>query len=258
MASLDTLYKRGAADVKVRKTFTVPLSSIYTEDGFNIRHSEITEESVSDLIEMYRLGRPLPNIVVEIQDDNRFKVIAGHRRTKALKSLYPADHRVTVEYIEADPIDTIKFMMGENHSGKTNLNAVDVSIACSKLQALGLTAAQIAIELGFSEPKVAYHLTIAKMNNDVKDAIVNGLIAADYAAELFRKGGDDAVLAVLAGSNGTKATRANSGGWRPSMGKSVVSLLSTAQVKLTDSTAIITLSVEDYQKVKAAMDALSA
>lgn len=263
MASLETVYsKKLREDIRVKKTFTAPLSALYVEDGFNIRHAEITEESVSDLIRAYTLGQPVPPIVVEVQKDNRFKIIAGHRRFKALTALYKMTgsenySRVEVRSFEESPELTVVYMMGENGNGRTNLNAVDISIACQKLADLGHIAARIGSLLGFTEPKVAYHLTIAKMSGEVKNAIVDGKIAADYAAELFRKGGDDAVMTVLNKASGTKATRANSGGWRPSMGKNVVSTITEAEFYDNEKGGVtIYLDADAWVKVKAAMEAL--
>lgn len=264
MATLDTLYaKKIRDDIRVKKTFTAPLSALYVEDSFNIRFADITAESVENLIEAYRNDAPVPPIVVEVQDDNRLKIIAGHRRFKAISTLLAETlddkySRVEVRgWTVEDTEKTIVYMVGENGHGAVNLNAVDLSIACQKLSDLGNSAARIAELLNFSEPKVVYHLTIAKMCDEVKQAIVAGNIAADFAAELFRKGGDEAVLAVLNKASGAKATRSNSGCWRPSMGKSVVSVLSEAEC-YDDGKGGVTvyLDAEAWSKVQEAMNAL--
>lgn len=259
MASLDTLYvKKTGPDLKVKKTFTAPLASLYVEPGFNIRHGEITPESVSELCYAYMSGAPIPPIVVEVQPNHRLKIIAGHRRYVALTTLVNDGNlqfeRVELKHIDTDPASVIQFMVGENGHGRTNLNAVDLAIACQKLHNLGLNPAQIAATLSFSESKVNYHLTIAKMSDEVKQAIIDGLIAADFAADIFRKSGDAGVLAVL--QPGEKVTRKSSGLWRPSMGKSVVSLFADVTAQITDNTVNISMTVEQWEKVQEAVKAL--
>lgn len=260
--SLDTLYKKAETrgDIKVKKVFTAPLGDLYIEDGFNIRHGDITVESVESLITAYMTGEPIPPIVVEVQPDNRLKIIAGHRRFTALTHIVNVMgreefKRVELRSIKSDPASVIKYMVGEN-SGKS-LNAVDMAIACSKLSELGLKPSEIGSELNYSESKVNYHLTIAKMSDEVKSLIINGKIAGDFAADIFRKKGDQGVIDVVNGVVGKKATRANSGLWRPSMGKSVVSMFSDVSAQVNDNIATISMSVEQWEEIQKAVTALN-
>lgn len=263
MASLDTLYKKPETrgDIKVKKVFTAPLSDLYVEDGFNIRHGEITVESVQGLITAYMTGEPIPPIVVSVQPDSRLKIIAGHRRFTALTHIVNTlgqteFERVELRSINSDDVGTIKYMVGEN-SGK-NLNAVDMALACGKLRDLGLTPAQIAEELSFSESKVNYHLTIDKMSDDVKQLIIDGKIAADLAAERFRKAGDKAVVDLVEGNTSEKkVTRANAGLWRPSMGKSIVNMLGTVKAQVHNDEVNVTMSVDEWNEIQEAVKALN-
>lgn len=264
MKSLDSIYKnkevRDQLDLKVKKSFTTELSNLYVEEGFNVRYGEITFESVRDLMNAYLDGQPIAPIVVEVQPDNRLKVIAGHRRFTALTQLVNIGHsefnRVLVDCIKADEVGVIKFMVGEN-SGK-NLNAVDMALVCGKLKALGLKPSSIASELNFSESKVNYHLTIDKMSDEVKQLILDDKIAADFAADIFRKKGDKGVLDIVngTGDSNKKVTRANSGMWRPSMGKSVVSMFADIEAHVTDNNVSLTMSVEQYEEIQKAVKAL--
>jgi hypothetical protein len=261
MPSLDTLYNRKENELKVKKVFTGLLADLYIEPGFNIRFGEITADDVSPLRSAYLSGRPIPPIVVEIQPDGRMKIIAGHRRHKALSLLvaegYEQFSRVELRHIDTDAASVVQYMVGENGHGRTNLNAVDLSIACQKLSELGNKPSQIASLLSFGESKVVYHLTIAKMSDEVKQAIIDGKIAADLAAEIFRKSGDAGVMSVIGGAEpGKKVTRAGANLWRPSMGKSVVSLLSGAAVHITDSNVSITVSTDEWERIKEAVEAL--
>lgn len=261
--SLDTVYKnkivRDELNLKVKKSFTTNLSNLYVEEGFNVRYGEITVESVEDLKRAYLSGQPIPPIVVEVQPDNRLKVIAGHRRFTALNELVNTGHdefkRVQVDHIREDDVGVIKYMVGEN-SGK-NLNAVDLALVCGKLKTLGLKPSEIASELNFSESKVNYHLTIDKMSDDVKQLILDDKIAADLAADIFRKKGDKGVLDIVNGTGEKKVTRSNAGLWRPSMGKAVVGIFNDVEVaQVSDNSVSITMTNEQYEEIQKAVKAL--
>lgn len=264
--SLDTVYKdkeaREQLNLKVKKSFTTDLDNLYIEDGFNVRYGELTVESVAELKQAYLDGQPIPPIVVEVQPDNRLKVIAGHRRYTALTSLVNDGHdvfkRVLVDYIREDPINLIKYMVGEN-SGK-NLNAVDIALVCGKLKDLGLKTPAIAANLNYSESKVNYHLTINKMSDEVKQLILSDKIAADLAADIFRKKGDKGVLDIVNGTGEKKVTRANSGIWRPTMGKAVVNMFTDDNVEVLESDQNFTnlkIPTSDYEKIIEAVKALN-
>lgn len=261
MPSLDTLYKRPETrgDIKVKKVFTAPLSQLFIEEGHNVRYMPVTVESVSDLIQAYLDNEPIPRIVVEVQPEGRLKVAGGHRRYTALCHIVrdlglDAFRRVEVESINADETGIIKYMVNENKG--QNLGPVDMAWSCQKLRGIGHTPAQIGEILGYSESKVNYHLTIAKMCHDVKQAIIDGKIAADLAADIFRKSGDEGVLNVINGAGGTKVTRKAAGLWRPSMGKSVVSMFTDVDAQITDNHVTLTLSVDKWESIQEAVKAL--
>jgi len=255
-------------EMKVKKAFTVLLSQMYIEPGSNVRFEQYDVSTVNSLllayprieqlVKAYLNGEPIPPIVVEVQPDGRLKVVAGHRRFTALNyivrvMLNTDFERTEVRQINADTAGLIKFQVGEN-KGK-NLGPVDEAVACQQLRDLDMTPLQIAELLDYSESKVNYCLTIAKMSNDVKQAIVDGKIAADFAADIFRKKGDAGVLAVL--QPGEKVTRKSAGLWRPSMGKSVVSLFADlTAIQNSDNSFSITLPAEKWQVLQAAVAAL--
>lgn len=254
-------------EMKVKKAFTVLLSQMYIEPGSNVRFEQYTVDGdelslqhprVESLINAYLAGEPIPPIVVEVQPDGRLKVVAGHRRFTALNYIVRVMgntdfERTEVRQINADTAGLIKFQVGEN-KGK-NLGPVDEAVACQQLRDLDMTPAEIAELLDYSESKVNYCLTIAKMSNDVKQAIVDGKIAADFAADIFRKKGDAGVLAVL--QPGEKVTRKSAGLWRPSMGKSVVSLFTgLTPVQNSDNSVTITLDADKYAVLQEAIAAL--
>lgn len=260
MASLDTLYNKPETrgDIKVKKVFTAPLSQLYIEPGNNVRYGAITVDSVTDLVESYLAGEPIPRIVVEVQPDGSLKVTAGHRRYTALCHIVNTlgnekFNRVEVQGINGDRVSLIKYQVNENKG--LNLGPVDIALACQQLSECGLSPAQIASELSYSESKVNYHLTIAKMSDDVKQAIVDGKIAADFAADIFRKKGDGGVLAVLNGVT-EKVTRKSAGLWRPSMGKSVVSMFTDVMSDADETGVTVKLTHDQWKELQKAVKAL--
>lgn len=175
-----------SSGVKRANSFTVDFSRLVIKPEHNIRYSEITDESVVDLVDAYKKGLPIPPIVVSIID-GQLLVQAGNRRHKALSQLQnlPEFQRVEIKEVSLSDSEAIAFMFGEN-SGKT-LTPVDMSKGCRDLKNLGLDVHSIAELLNFSESKVQYYLVISNMSDEVKQAIEENKIAADLAAEIFRK-----------------------------------------------------------------------
>lgn len=246
---------RNQTGIKSVDSFTVPFDKLVIEPGHNVRYAEITDESVADLVEAYKAGEPIPPLVVKAYNTGTFVIDAGHRRHKALSQLQHLEEfqRVQVMGNTLNPIETILFMVGEN-SGK-NLNAVDMSVVCGKLRDLDLSPLEIAQRLSVSESKVNYHLTIAKMSDTVKQAILDDRIAADFAVEIFRKSGDQGVLDIIDGK-AEKVTRKSAGAWRPSMGKTIVTELFNAPAVRSGDTVTVTLTTEQYDALVAAGKAL--
>jgi len=260
--TLGQLYKKldkGDDSITTKKEFAVLLSDIYIEDGLNVKNG-IYREVVDGLKKAYSSGEYVPKMVVEPQSDGtRFKVIDGHHRFTALTELVSEGHeyrRITVEGFSGSAADQIKLMVTSSQG--RNLTPLERAGAYSRLvNQFGWTRGEVVEAFCTTLPSVAHHLSLDELTPVVKHYINHERIAADYALEIFRKSGEDGVIAIVEKVTTGKATRKNTSAWRPAIGKSVVTLLSSVDVEFTENTVRAEFTHEQWDAIQAAIDTLS-
>lgn len=77
MASLSQLYSSKESGLTTKKTFLVPLSEIYAEEGSNVR--ELNQPHVEEFRDAFISGEYIPPLAVEVTECG-VKVIDGHHR----------------------------------------------------------------------------------------------------------------------------------------------------------------------------------
>lgn len=245
-------------EVSVIKSYRVPVSQIYIEPGLNVKNT-IYRDVVDAFKKAYLAGDFVPNIVVEPQDNGTFKVIDGHHRFTAVQELVQEGHefkRITVEGFNGSKADQVALMITSSQG--RNLTPVERATAYARLiSTFGWTDKEVAEKFSVSVSSVIHHMNIDELSDSVKQMINDGKIAADYAVQLYRKHGESGVTDKVSEAGETKATRKSAGGYRPSMGKSVVSLLSTSTPVINGDTVTMSMTVEQWEEVQKAIDALS-
>ena len=230
--TISQLYNNPATrgEITVKKEFSVPLDRIRVVEGFNVKN-EIYRDVVDGFKKSYLEGRHVPKMVVEATPDGWFDVIEGHHRHAALGELVAEGHefrRITVEGFSGTEADKVALMVTSSQG--RNLTPVERSAAYARLvNTFGWSRKEIADKFLVSLPSVTHHLAIAELTDVVKGYINQGRIAADLALEIYRKSGTPGVIAAVEGSGEKKATRKSVSAWRPAMGKSVVSVLSSVK-----------------------------
>jgi ParB family chromosome partitioning protein len=139
--------------------------------------------------------------------------------------------RVTVEGVNGTKAQQIALMVTSSQG--RNLNPVERAEAYRRLSLFNLTKEELAQTFLVSVPSVVHHLLISELDSVIKDYIIDGKIAADYALELNRKHSVEDIIGIIEGTltNGEKkATRKNTSSWRPAIGKTVVSILANKSV----------------------------
>lgn len=262
MSTLGSIYqnKETRGDITVKKTYNVPVDRIYIEEGFNVK-GKIYPDTVAAIYECYKRGDVLPELIVEPQDDGRFKIIDGHHRFTAILDLIKDGldyRRVTVRGFNGSMVEQIALMI--NSSQGRNLNPVERAEAYGRLSVFNLTKEEIAEAFNVSVPSVIHHLAVSELASEVKEYISNGKIAADYALELSRKHTTEQIINIIDGTlkkGKKKATRKNTSSWRPAIGKSVVSMLSSVEVSEDDGgNVILVLTDQDYELLSKAIGCL--
>lgn len=117
------------------------------------------------------------------RENGRFRIVAGHRRVKALRKLgalkVPATIRATTEDREA-----IVDMIIENIQ-REGITPMQEAKAFRKLDELGLKQREIAKQVGCSQPHVSKRLSLTELPEAVQDAVDAGGIHVNDAVELL-------------------------------------------------------------------------
>ena len=259
--SLSQLYKRQAAGgpIAVKKEFSVPFESLYVEDGFNVK-ATIYREVVDGMKATIRADGYIPKIVVEPQPCcERFKVIDGHHRFTAYAELIAEGmefRRLTVEGFTGSEADQIKLMVTSSQG--RNLTPVERANAWGRLvEQFGWTRQEIVDEFATNMSTVTHHMAIFELTDRVKAYISEGRIAADYAVELNRKGGEQAVINVVENAGQKKATRTSTNAWRPVNGRNVCVLLKSVNVRREGDHMVARFTGEEWEKIQAVLETLN-
>jgi ParB family chromosome partitioning protein len=246
--------------ITVKKSYNVPVDKIYIEEGFNVK-GKIYGDTVDGMVKAYIDGQTLPNLVVEPQDDGTFKVIDGHHRYIAILEVINQGHdyrRVTVEGFNGTKAQQIALMVTSSQG--RNLNPVERAEAYRRLSLFNLTKEELAQTFLVSVPSVVHHLLISELDSVIKNYIVDGKIAADYALELNRKHSVEDIIGIIEGTltkGEKKATRKNTSSWRPAMGKTVVSILANVSiVSAPEGRVRLEMDIEEMDIIKEAISSL--
>lgn len=258
--SIGQLYKKQGSDGPIarRNEFTVLLSAIYVEEGFNVK-GQIYREVVDSMKVAYTKGDYVPKMVVEPSGDGtRFKVIDGHHRFTALTELVAEGQeyrRVEVEGFSGNQADQVKLMITSSQG--RNLTPLERSNGYDRLvNKFGWTRQEVADEFLVHLSSVAHHLAIAELPDSIKALIAADRIAADYAVEVHRKHGEAAVIAMVEGSGKVKATRKSTNAWRPASGKKVCTILKGINVRPEGDCMVARFTPEEWEEVQAVLKTL--
>jgi len=260
MTTISQLYKKPETrgEIKVNKSFMVPIEKLFIEDGFNVR--DLDYEHAASIGQAYRAGDHVPPLVVQVQPDGRMKIIDGHHRYHAIVSLIETGlefPRVQCESFNGAEAEQLSYMI-KSSQGR-NLSAVERGMAYKRLESHGFTRDEISTKVGRSRADIIHHIDIADLPNETRQQIKAGEVSASLAHELHNTGGAEAVTKAVNGAkaNGkAKATRKDTSLWKPSIGKSVVVRLAEARIEKSDDGVSLNVSHDDWQFIKDAISKL--
>lgn len=250
--------KETRGDITVKKTFNIPVEQIFIEEGFNVK-AKIYDETVDGLVKAYIAGDHVPDIVVEPQSLGMFKIIDGHHRFTAILKMIEMGYdyrRVTVQGFKGTKSQQVALMVTSSQG--RNLNAVERAEAYARLDRFNVTRKEISEMFIVSLASVDYHLNVHNLPEEIKEYIIVGKIAADYALELCRKHELAKVIDIIEGVKTKKVTRSNTTAYRPAMGKSIVSLLAEVESREIENGDIVaTFTPEQWEVAQKAINALT-
>jgi len=262
MKSLVTIYKnpekRGG--IVNKKSYQVPIEQLYVEEGFNVRTVDF--DHIKSIAASYENGDYVPPLVVEVQEDLRMKIVDGHHRYQAILMLIEKGlefKRVQCESFLGGKVDQVAFMI-KSSQGR-NLSVVDRANAYKRLEMFGNTPKEIAEKVGRSDSDVSKHLSIAYMPDSIKALIQNNSISAWLALELYNSGGEMKVIREVNRvykEGKKKVTKARVTSFKASMGKNVVSALSSVEVENVGSDVCLKIPADKWQIIEGAINALES
>lgn len=162
-----------AVTVTAGELRTIALAQIQTDTEFNPRTS--TEQSqLAQLEESIRRHGVLQPVLVTACDDERYRLIAGHRRVAAAASAGLTEIPAIVRPV-ADDTRGLDLALIENMA-RQDLNPVEEAIAFKRLVDGGLTRKGVAQALGVSQKLVTERLTLLELPEPIHPQIADGTV----------------------------------------------------------------------------------
>lgn len=187
MATLGQLYSKQNSGLTVKKTHMVPLSTIYIEDGFNIR--DIDMEHVNEFKEAFIAGEYIPPLFVEVTEKG-VKVVDGHHRYLGALEAVKAGHeiaRIECKDFIGSEAEKIAFMITSSQ-GKP-LSPTERAIAYYRLLNQGFSIDEIAKKVKRSTSDVRHHLQLAECEPQIKEMVKAREISSSDAITLQKEHG---------------------------------------------------------------------
>lgn len=191
MATLSQCYNnkdlREAMGLSTIKTYNAQLTSIYVEEGFNVR--DIDWEHVENLRLSIVAGEYIPPLVVEITEKG-LKVIDGHHRYYAYLKANEGGYevfRVEVKDFTGDEAEKVAFMITSSQGRQ--LSAPERAMAYLRLAKAGYSVDEIAQKIKRSATDVRHHLELANCDEDVIAMVKKQELSATDALLIQREHG---------------------------------------------------------------------
>jgi ParB family chromosome partitioning protein len=154
------------------------------------------EEKIEELARTIHIHGIIQPIVVREFADNKFEIIAGERRWRAMKKLGWTEAPAIVKNLS--DTETASVALIENLQ-REELSPIEEAIAYGKLLELhNLTQEALAQRLGKGQSTVANKLRLLKLPQPVQDALLNKVITERHARALIPLKDPEKQVAVLA------------------------------------------------------------
>jgi ParB family transcriptional regulator, chromosome partitioning protein len=142
------------------------------------------ESSLSDLADSIRAQGVVQPLVVSLEQDGAYSIVAGERRWRAARQAGLETVPVVVREV-ADDRERLELALVENVQ-RSDLNPIEEAEAYHALQdAFGLTQEEVAGRVGKARPTVANALRLLKLPETVRELLRAGRLSAGQARPLL-------------------------------------------------------------------------
>jgi ParB family chromosome partitioning protein len=156
--------------------YEMPVEDIFYDESFNCRGT-FTPQSVSQLAEsITEIGLQFP-VVVQPWENGKFRLVAGHRRYKAVTLFLKWDTIPAVVRSDLDEHRARLLNFTENLERK-DLNILEEALAIQGLYPEGVTLRKAAAELKRPTKWVHTRLRLLKLPKEIQDLAAAGRITA--------------------------------------------------------------------------------
>lgn len=154
------------------------------------------DEKIEELARTIHIHGVIQPIVVREYDQDRFEIIAGERRWRAMKKLEWEEVPAIVKNLSDS--ETASVALIENLQ-REELSPIEEAMAYGKLLEIhNLTQEALAQRLGKGQSTVANKLRLLKLPQEVQDALLNKLITERHARSLIPLKNPELQVQVLA------------------------------------------------------------
>lgn len=187
MPSLGQLYNDKESGLTTRKTYNVPIASIYAEEGYNVR--ELNQAHVEEFRDAFIAGEYIPPLAVEVTERG-VKVIDGHHRYHGALAAIEMGHvivRIECKDFVGTEADKIAFMVTSSQG--LSLTPLERGAAYFRLQNQGWSTSEIAGKVKRSESDILQHLLLNECSPYVKKLVREGSMNYAIAISIAREHG---------------------------------------------------------------------
>jgi len=168
-------------DVPQEHIQEIPVSEIIP-NRFQPR-TVFNDEKIEELAQTIQEHGIIQPIVVRMNDDNKFEIIAGERRWRAVTLLGWKTVQAIIKYY--DDAQTAAVALIENLQ-REELTAIEEAMAYAKLIDIhGLTQESLAQKLGKGQSTIANKLRLLKLPMSIQTALLEKLITERHARALI-------------------------------------------------------------------------
>ena len=152
------------------KVVEIELNKIEFESQFQVR-LQYDAEKIDELAQSIKNQGLIQPILVKKIEDDKYQIIAGHRRFLAFKELgkqtIPTLIKENLDILEEELITLSENLIREN------LDPLEVALSFESILSGGLvkTQAQLAREIGIDKSTVSRYLKLLKLPSEIKTAV---------------------------------------------------------------------------------------
>jgi len=185
--SLNQIYNKDKeAGLKISKGFSVPVSQLHVEPGFNIRQTDAGH--INAIFDALKAERPVPNLRVKVVA-GRIIIVDGHHTFRAAMAS-GITHLICEDVSHLSYCQQIALMVTSTQGRK--LKPLERGEAYSRMRNEGMHPKEIAIEVGCSLSTVELHLLLMDGDETIKRLLGEEKINFADAVEMIRKHGHEA------------------------------------------------------------------